>query len=134
MNENYTSTGMFSSGAKIAATDDLTAVINQEVTNVGTRVIAWFITIAVSLVFGGIITAMWDLNSKIHTVVGQESVRDELSALASERIRLLEKENDLLTGELKGLIAEKAEKAEKAEIERKVEPRNQLVKGGNNEH
>ncbi|MCL1138241.1 hypothetical protein [Shewanella pneumatophori] len=50
------------------------------------------VSIFLSMVFGGIISAMWDMNSKISQVVGQEAVRTEVTNIRKERIVLLEKQ------------------------------------------
>ncbi|MEC7307207.1 hypothetical protein ACPV5I_00685 [Vibrio gigantis] len=50
------------------------------------------VSIFLSMVFGGIMSAMWDMNSKISQVVGQEAVHTEVTNIRKERIVLLEKQ------------------------------------------
>ena len=56
----------------------------------------WIITVILSVVFGGIIASMWDLNGDIHTIIGQEAVRNEVTNIRKQKISVLESEIKLL--------------------------------------
>jgi hypothetical protein len=81
---------------KVAINRDVEIKIDDAITRRAVRIIGWFVTAVLSALFGAILAILWDLNGKVHTVLGQEAVRSEISEIQKERIHILNVKNSEL--------------------------------------
>lgn len=78
----------------VSIKENVQTKIEDEVSKRVANAAKWILTVIFSVVFGGIIATMWDLNAKINNVVGQETVRNEIADLQKMKIEYLKNELD----------------------------------------
>lgn len=110
----------------LATKKDIGVEIETQVTKKMTQIATWVISILLASIFGGIITALWNVNGEVRELKGMYSSPDHIIEYSSERIEYLDSVNNIMNQKLHNLELE-----EKDELIKKLQDN---LKKEKNEH